>query len=145
MESGQVNKNWEPGPGVGVRAGGREIQTPAEKTLLILSVFTWFLYFVPLTLSWRRPLSYRNQPIDLRDKLLDWFLYDNGLRHERVHYNQLCSWWKLLETTSHFLLTQTYKRLAHLQNTGILILECHQTPTPELLNSLYTGTTISLH
>ena len=32
------------------------------------------------TLSWRRPLSYRNQSIDL----LSWFLYDNGLRHERV-------------------------------------------------------------
>ena len=31
----------------------------------------------PLTLSWRRPLSYRNQSID-------WFLYDNVLRHERV-------------------------------------------------------------
>ena len=27
-----------------------------------------------LTLSWRRPLSYSNH----------WFLYDNGLRHERV-------------------------------------------------------------
>ena len=60
--------------------------------------------------------------------------------HERVNYNQLCSWGKLVETTSHFLLTQTYKRLAHLQNTGILILECYQTPTPELLNSLYTET-----
>ena len=31
-----------------------------------------------LTLSWRRPLSYRNQS-------MDWFLYDNGLRHERVN------------------------------------------------------------
>ena len=30
-----------------------------------------------LTLSWRRPISYRNQSIDL-------FLYDNDLRHERV-------------------------------------------------------------
>ena len=30
-------------------------------------------------------LSYRNQSIDLRTKSLDWFLYDNGLRHERVH------------------------------------------------------------
>ena len=29
-----------------------------------------------LTLSWRRPLSYKNRS--------DWFLYDNGLRHERV-------------------------------------------------------------
>ena len=41
----------------------------------------------PLTLSWRRPLSDRNQPIDLLCKSMDWFLlYDNGLRHERVSY-----------------------------------------------------------
>ena len=37
-----------------------------------------------LTLSWRRPLSYRTQSIDLRSKSMDWSLYDNGLRHERV-------------------------------------------------------------
>ena len=37
-----------------------------------------------LTLSRRRPLSYRNQSIDLRSKSMDWFLYDNGLRLERV-------------------------------------------------------------
>ena len=37
-----------------------------------------------LTLSCRRPLSYRNQSIDLQSKSMDWFLYDNGLRHERV-------------------------------------------------------------
>ena len=35
-----------------------------------------------LTLSWRRPLSYRN---------MGWFLYDNGLRHERVKVNLLLS------------------------------------------------------
>ena len=35
-----------------------------------------------LTLSWRRSLSYRNQSIDL---LRNKFLYDNGLRHERVN------------------------------------------------------------
>ena len=29
-------------------------------------------------------LSYRNQSIDLLRKSMDWFLYDNGLRHERV-------------------------------------------------------------
>ena len=40
-----------------------------------------------LTLSWRRPLSYRNQSIDLPRKSMDWFLYDNGLRHERVKYH----------------------------------------------------------
>ena len=38
-----------------------------------------------LTLSRRRPLSYRNQSIDLRSKSIDWFLYDNGLRLERVN------------------------------------------------------------
>ena len=35
-------------------------------------------------LSWRRPLSYRNQSMYLLPKSMDWFLYDNGLRHERV-------------------------------------------------------------
>ena len=31
------------------------------------------------------PLSYRNQSIDLRSKSMDWFLYDDGIRHERVN------------------------------------------------------------
>ena len=39
-----------------------------------------------LTLSWRRPLSYRNQSMDLLRKLMDWFLYDNGLHHEGLSY-----------------------------------------------------------
>ena len=39
----------------------------------------------PLTLLRQRPLSYRNQSIDLRSKSMDWFLYDNGLRLERVN------------------------------------------------------------
>ena len=38
-----------------------------------------------LTLSWRRPLSYRNQPLDLLCKSMDCFLYDNCLRYERVN------------------------------------------------------------
>ena len=41
-------------------------------------------FSTPLTLSWRRLLSYRNQSIDLQSKSVDWFLYDNGLRHERL-------------------------------------------------------------
>ena len=45
---------------------------------------------VRLTLSWRRPLSYRNQSIDLRSKSMDWFLYHNGLRHERVKSQSTC-------------------------------------------------------
>ena len=44
----------------------------------------------PLPLSWRRPLSYGNQSIDLRSK----FLYDNGLRHERV--KKLFFFWTFL-------------------------------------------------
>ena len=39
-----------------------------------------------LTLSCRRLLSYRTQSIDLFRKSIDWFLYDNGLRHERVKF-----------------------------------------------------------
>ena len=31
-----------------------------------------------------RYLSYRNQSIDLLCKSMDWFLYDNGTRHQRV-------------------------------------------------------------
>ena len=37
-----------------------------------------------LTLSRRRPLSYRNKSIDLQSKSMYWFPYDSGLRHERV-------------------------------------------------------------
>ena len=39
-----------------------------------------------LTFSWRIPLSCRNQSIDLQSKSMDWFLHDNGLRHERVKW-----------------------------------------------------------
>ena len=39
-----------------------------------------------LILSWQRPLSYRNQSTDFQSKSMDWFLYDNGLRHERVNW-----------------------------------------------------------
>ena len=45
-----------------------------------------------LTLSWRRPLSYRNQSTDLLCKSMEWFLYDNGLRHERVKLQVLMSY-----------------------------------------------------
>ena len=37
-----------------------------------------------LTVSRRRPLSYRNQSIDLLCKSMYWFLYDNVLHLERV-------------------------------------------------------------
>ena len=37
-----------------------------------------------LTLSWRRLLSYRNQSTELQSRSIDWFLYHNDLREERV-------------------------------------------------------------
>ena len=46
---------------------------------------TFFYFFFHLTLSWRKPLSYRNHSIDLLCKSIDWFLYDNSLRQERVN------------------------------------------------------------
>ena len=40
-------------------------------------------------------LLYRNQSIDLQSKSMDWFLYDNGLRRERVKcVNYIASIWK---------------------------------------------------
>ena len=33
-------------------------------------------------------LSYRNQPIDLQSKSIDWFLWDRDLNHERVHWEK---------------------------------------------------------
>ena len=38
-----------------------------------------------LTLSRRRPISYRNQSISLQSKSMDWFLYDIDLCRERVN------------------------------------------------------------
>ena len=61
-----------------------------------------------LTLSWRRPLSYRNQSIDLWSKSIDRFLFDNGLRHERV--NTKNKWnMKLREMISGRLISISYR------------------------------------
>ena len=65
-----------------------------------LNIFLHF--FSILTLSWRS-LSYRNQSIDLLDKSMDWFLYDNGLRHERIQRNKkktICRASKSLKTSN---------------------------------------------
>ena len=43
----------------------------------------------------KRPLSYRNQSIDLHSKSMDWFLYDRDLRHERVDELRLPLWDKV--------------------------------------------------
>ena len=44
------------------------------------------MIYESLTLSWRRPLSYRNQSIDLLGESIVWFLYSNGLRHQGVKW-----------------------------------------------------------
>ena len=56
----------------------RRIQNPVKH-------LRWSLLQKYLNLSWRRPLSYRNQSIDLLCKSVDWFLYNKDLRHhERI-------------------------------------------------------------
>ena len=58
-----------------------------------------------LALSWRRPLSYRNQSINLQSKSMEWFLYDNGFRHERVNWlSTLMYLLKMILTRIPFLL-----------------------------------------
>ena len=44
-----------------------------------------------INLSRRRPMSYRNKSIDLLCKLMDWLLYDIGLRRERVKITPIFS------------------------------------------------------
>ena len=52
-----------------------------------MSLFPCLDYFwnSPLTLSWQRPISCRNQSINLLCKSIDWFLHHNSLHHERVN------------------------------------------------------------
>ena len=79
---------------------------------LIILQRIFLMKYSTLTLSWRRPLSYRNQSIAEQMQrsglyMMDWFLYDNGLRHERVKYLLFgCIWktfngpqWSLTEFT----------------------------------------------
>ena len=54
------------------------------KTIAFLGINIWDLFPSEINSFRRRPLSYRNQSIDLHRKSTDWFLYDNGFRHERV-------------------------------------------------------------
>ena len=65
----------------------RKTWTALKRLLIFLLCLMKKLFFYPnffLTLSRRRPLSYRNQSINLLCKSMDWFQYDNGPRLERV-------------------------------------------------------------
>ena len=65
---------------------------------ILINIIQHEQYFliILLTLSWRRPLSFRNQSIHLLRKSMEWFLYDNGLRHERVNTS-----WRLRNVVSY--------------------------------------------
>ena len=74
----------------------KDLQTNSR--VFIIGDLKYFVcYCKILTLSWRGPLSYRNQSIDLQSKSMDWFLCNNGLGHERVKcifilLNKQCSY-----------------------------------------------------
>ena len=71
-----------------------EVDLYGDKKKWCLVAFALKLLY--LTLSWRRPLSYRNQSIDLLRKSMEWFLYDRDLRQERVKpiiYMIRCAIW----------------------------------------------------
>ena len=56
---------------------------------MIINPFQVNVLFIPdLNHSWWRSLPYRNQSIDFLCKLIDWFLYDKDLRHERVRTSE---------------------------------------------------------
>ena len=61
--------------------------------------FLQHIILASVTLSWRRSLLYSNQFIDLQSISMDWFLYDNGLRHEKVKFH--------LFTTSRLFYSET--------------------------------------
>ena len=69
-----------------------------EYTPLFLSSTFTHHHVESLTLSWWRSISYRNQSVDLQRKLMDWFLYDIALGHERVKrlYDKLPPFYVLL-------------------------------------------------
>ena len=85
------------------------------------NVFNFFLFFyqfwphfsykfVHLTLSWRNPLSYRKQSIDLRSK------YVNELRHERVKKDLTnCSETKIIINSSKYLpsISESYCKFSY--------------------------------
>ena len=57
--------------------------------VVVLSVFRFACFslsLVHLAHSRQRPLSFRNQSIDLLHKSMDWFLYDNSLHLERGYW-----------------------------------------------------------
>ena len=80
-------------------------------------------YVIRWTLSWRRPLSYRNQSTDLLHKSMDWFPYDNGLRHERVKQFFSCVY--LLLINFYQWKSEKYHPLHFSHGFGALVESCY--------------------
>ena len=82
------------------------LQNTFGRLLLLFDGFCHIFRISQITLSWRRPLSYKNQSTDLQSKSMDWFLYDNGLRHENNIKMGAMTKWCFTEcvklSTSHF-------------------------------------------
>ena len=57
----------------------------------LMGFFSWTFSSI-LTLSWRNSLSYRNQSIDLQNRLVDWFLYDRDYVMKKELDDLLESW-----------------------------------------------------
>ena len=53
---------------------------PSLETIFTGISFLNCFRFILLTLSWQRPLSYRNQSIALQSKSMDWLLYSKDLK-----------------------------------------------------------------
>ena len=82
-----------------------------KKSLRLL--WCYFRCWWSLTLSWRRPLSYISNII--WSKSMDWFLYDIGLRHERVKYLGL-----MLAMTSCFMKhPRTDRRIINMRSCNL--------------------------
>ena len=60
-------------------------------------------FVVAINTFMKGPLSYRNQSIDLQSKSIDLFLYDNGLRHERVKGTLPMVFSKIILISSRFI------------------------------------------
>ena len=88
-----------------------------------------------LNLFWRRSLLYRNQSIDMQNKLMVWFLYGSNFRQERVN--------ALLLACIHWDIFLDYDKIIDIYaskypRSMLLINTLNKTQTVETLNARKT-------
>ena len=67
----------------------------------------------------KKVLSYKNQPIDLQSKLIDWFVYDRNLCHEAVkgmNYPANITWTSYMRTNYDLLNSKVQNNMIVLQS-----------------------------